>query len=173
MPDEIKNTDQLMDYLRHWKPGYAAGTDRIYSNVSIGMLGMITAQSMQLSFEDAIQKKLFPELGMTQSYINVPADRMTRYAQGYTSKDEPVRMSPGVLASEAYGVKSTSADMIRFITANLQATKLSGKLQRAIVATHTGYFTSGEFTPCTVDSSSCFRFYGAGISTETVLTGRT
>jgi CubicO group peptidase (beta-lactamase class C family) len=110
------------------------------------MLGMITAQSMQLSFEDAIQKKLFPELGMTQSYINVPADRMTRYAQGYTSKDEPVRMSPGVLASEAYGVKSTSADMIRFITANLQATKLSGKLQRAIVATHTGYFTSGEFT---------------------------
>jgi beta-lactamase class C len=146
VPDNIKNTDQLMDYFKHWQPTYAAGTSRTYSNVSIGMLGMITARSMHQTFEEAIEKKLFPELGMTQSYIHVPAGQMDRYAQGYNSEDEPIRMSPGVLASEAYGVKSSAADMIRFINANMQVAKLNGKLQRAVVATHTGYFISGELT---------------------------
>jgi CubicO group peptidase (beta-lactamase class C family) len=146
VPDEIKNNDQLMAYLKQWKPAFAAGTDRTYSNLSIGMLGLITAQSMRESFEVAMEKKLFAELGMKRSYINVPADQMKRYAQGYTKKDEPIRVSPGVLDSEAYGVKSTSSDMIRFVALNMDADKLNDKLRRAIVATHTGYFTSGELT---------------------------
>jgi CubicO group peptidase (beta-lactamase class C family) len=91
VPGNIKNTDQLMDYFKHWKPIYAAGTYRTYSNISIGMLGMITAKSVHQTFEEAIEKKLFPELGMTQSYITVPADHMKRYAQGYTSTDVPIR----------------------------------------------------------------------------------
>jgi beta-lactamase class C len=144
VPDDIHNTDQLMAYLKHRKPTSEPGTERIYSNVGIGVLGMIAAASMHRTFEDAIQKKLFPELGMTRSYINVPADAMKRYAQGYTREDKAVRVRPGVLDSEAYGVKSTSADMIRFVTANLRTTKPVGKLQRAIIETHTGYFTSGE-----------------------------
>ncbi|SFI28661.1 beta-lactamase class C [Collimonas sp. OK307] len=146
VPDNIDNTDQLMDYFKHWEPDHAAGTYRKYSNLSIGMLGMITAKSMNMSFEDALEKKLFPELGMTHSYINVPADQMKDYAQGYNVKDAPVRLNPGILESEAYGVKSGSADLIRFIDSNIQAGKSSEKLQRAITATHTGYFRSGEFT---------------------------
>lgn len=146
VPDNIANTDQLMDYFKHWEPDHAAGTYRKYSNLSIGMLGMITAKSMNMSFEDALEKKLFPELGMTHSYINVPADQMKDYAQGYNVKDAPVRLNPGILESEAYGVKSGSADLIRFIDSNIQAGKSSEKLQRAITATHTGYFRSGEFT---------------------------
>ncbi|MEM4987437.1 class C beta-lactamase [Collimonas sp. H4R21] len=146
VPDNIGNTEQLMDYFKHWQPAHAAGTYRKYSNPSIGLLGMIAAKSMDMSFEDAVEKKLFPELGMTHSYINVPAGQMQDYAQGYTVKDVPARVNPGVLASEAYGVKSGSADLIRFIGANMQAIKLEAKLQRAITGTHTGYFGSGEFT---------------------------
>lgn len=146
VPDNIGDTEQLMDYFKHWQPAHAAGTFRKYSNPSIGLLGVITAKSMDMSFEDAIEKKLFPALGMTHSYINVPAGQMKDYAQGYTTKDAPVRVNPGVLASEAYGVKSGSADLIRFIGANMQTIKLEAKLQRAITDTHTGYFRSGEFT---------------------------
>jgi hypothetical protein len=35
-------------------------------------------------------------------------DRMADYAQGYTKDDTPVRMSNGILSSEAYGIKSTA-----------------------------------------------------------------
>jgi CubicO group peptidase (beta-lactamase class C family) len=146
VPDEIGNETQLMDYFRHWQPPYPAGARRVYSNPSIGMLGMIAAGSLNESFEDAIEKKLFPALGMTHSYINVPAGQIGNYAQGYTRQDKPIRMQAGVLASEAYGVKSNTADLIRFVQANMQAFKLDEKWQRAIVDTHTGYFKAGELT---------------------------
>lgn len=146
VPDNIKNADQLMAYFKHWQPAHAAGTYRKYSNPSIGMLGMITAKSMNMSFEDALEKKLFPELGMTHSYINVPPEQMKNYAQGYTKTDVPVRLNAGVLASEAYGIKTNAVDLVRFIDANMQMAKLDGKLQRAITDTHTGYFSAGEIT---------------------------
>lgn len=146
VPDNIKNTDQLMDYYKHWQPTHAAGTFRTYSNPGIGLLGVVTANSMQMSFEDALEKTLFPKLGMKHSYINVPEEQMKNYAQGYNKKDAPVRVNPGILASEAYGVKANTVDLIRFIDANMQVVKLDEKLQRAVTDTHTGYFTSGEIT---------------------------
>ncbi|PHV02577.1 class C beta-lactamase [Iodobacter sp. BJB302] len=146
VPDEIKNNDQLMAYYKNWQPEYAAGTYRVYSNPSIGLLGVITAKSMNTSFEDAIEKKLFPELGMTNSYINVPAAQMKNYAQGYNKKDAPVRVNPGVLASEAYGIKSSPADMIQFVNANMQIGKINHKVQQALINTHSGYFKSGALT---------------------------
>src|SRR5207253_7007235 len=151
VPETIKNTDELMDYLKHWQPTHDAGTYRTYSNVSIGLLGMITAKSMHRPFEDAMEKELLPSLGMTRSYIKVPTDQMNRYAQGYTCEDKPIRVSPGVLASEAYGIKSCMSDMIRFLIANMQPAPLGSgekddRLQHAITDTHTGYFTAGEMT---------------------------
>jgi beta-lactamase class C len=154
VPDEISDQAQLMDYFKQWRPSFPAGARRVYSNPSIGMLGMITAKSMNASFDDAIEKTLFPALGLTHSHINVPAQQMANYAQGYTKKDEPIRMQAGMLASEAYGVKSNTTDMIRFVQANMQANvpanmpppKLDEKWQSAITATHTGYFKAGELT---------------------------
>jgi len=146
VPDAIHNNDQLMDYFRQWQPSYAAGTYRVYSNPSIGMLGMIAARSVNEPFDEAIEKTLFPMLGMTHSYINVPSDQMKDYAQGYTKQGAPIRLSTGVLSSEAYGIKSSTPDLIRFIAANMQMIKIDGELQHAINDTHTGYFRAGEIT---------------------------
>ena len=146
VPENITNNDELMAYYKNWKPAHAAGTNRTYSNPGIGLLGIVTAKSMGMSFADAMEKKLFPELGMTHSYVNVPAGQMKNYAQGYNKEDAPVRVNPGMLALESYGVKTNTADLIRYIDANMGLLKLDGKLQRAITGTHTGYFKSGEMT---------------------------
>lgn len=146
VPDGITNTAELTSYFQRWKATYPAGSYRTYSNPSIGLLGVITAQSMQQPFEDALEKTLFPALGMAHSYIRVPAQQSVNYAQGYTRKDLPVRLNPGVLASEAYGVKSTAADLIRFVEANMQLHPLAPDLQRAIDDTHVGYYKVGEMT---------------------------
>jgi beta-lactamase class C len=89
---------------------------------------------------------MFPALGMRSSYIHVPTAKMSDYAQGYTKDGAPVRMKGGVLADEAYGVKTTAADMVRFVQANMNLIDVDSKLQRAITATHTGYFTAGVLT---------------------------
>lgn len=146
VPDEVDTNDKLMSYLKNWTPSHPPGTFRQYSNLSIGLLGMAAAQSMHMSGEDALEKVVFPALGMTSSFINVPSSQMMRYAQGYTTTDAPVRLSPGVLSTEAYGVKTTSADLIRFIDANIDSRTLDNQMRRAIVDTHTGYFNAAGFT---------------------------
>ncbi len=146
VPENISNTDELVNYLKHWQPPFVAGTHRIYSNIGIGLLGVIAANGMHESYEEALQNGLFPELGMRHSYVNVPPDRMKDYAQGYTRKDVPVRMNPGPLAAEAYGVKSCTADLIRFLEENMGLIRVDAKLQKALLDTHTGYFTSVGLT---------------------------
>jgi beta-lactamase class C len=146
VPDNVNNNDELMQYFRHWKPAYAAGTYRTYANPGIGTLGLITAKSMDQDFDTLMTQRLFPALGLKSSYMTVPAAKMKDYAEGYTKDGAPIRVKPGVLSSEAYGVKSTAADMLRFLQANMNLVQLDPKLQRAITDTHTGYFQAGPMT---------------------------
>jgi beta-lactamase class C len=146
VPDNIRNDDQLIQYFKEWRPTYAQGTYRTYANPGIGTLGLITAKSMGQDFTALMEQRLFPALGMKSSFINVPTAKMVDYAQGYTKDGTPVRMSTGVLSSEAYGIKTTAADMIRFVEANMHLIKLDEKLQLAITDTHTGYFKAGVMT---------------------------
>ncbi|MGL4899541.1 MAG: serine hydrolase, partial [Shewanella sp.] len=108
VPDDVTNFQQLMTFFKTWKPAFAAGTHRNYANPSIGLLGVIAAQSLDQSFQDAVEQQLFAPLGMTNSYIKVPSNKQEEYAQGYNKQDVPVRVNPGVLADEAYGVKTSA-----------------------------------------------------------------
>lgn len=146
VPDEVADNAQLMAYYKQWQPPQPAGSTRVYSNLGIGMLGMITAKSLNQPFAQAMEQRLFPALGLTHSYINVPTDQMANYAQGYNKKDQPVRVAPGPLDAEAYGVKSNAQDLIRYLEANMQVAKVGDKWRRALDETHTGYYRAGVFT---------------------------
>ncbi|WP_244817961.1 class C beta-lactamase [Caballeronia sp. Lep1P3] len=147
VPDDIHDNAQLMQYFKTWQPRYAPGTHRTYANPGIGMLGVIAAKSMGRGFDGLMQERLFPALGLTNSYVQVPAARTKDYAQGYTKDGAPIRMKPGVLSSEAYGVRATAADMTRFVQINMnEGAHVDATLQRAVIATHTGYFATGPMT---------------------------
>jgi beta-lactamase class C len=146
VPDDIKNDDQLMRYFQSWKPTYAPGSYRTYSNPSIGMLGVIAAKSLNEDFVALMERKLFAALGLKNTYLTVPAAQMDHYAQGYTEKNAPIRLAPGVLAAETYGVRTTAGDLLRFVEANMKMLELEKKWQRAITDTHTGYYKIGAMT---------------------------
>ncbi len=146
VPEAVRNDDDLMRYLAAWRPAYAPQTYRTYSNVSAGMLGFVTAASMGANFDSLMEQRLLPALGLHHTYVHVPAAQMTHYAQGYNQTDAPVRMTPGVLWSEAYGIRSTAGDVLRFLEENMGEIALDEPLQRAITATHTGYFKAGVMT---------------------------
>ncbi|ASY63207.1 Beta-lactamase [Sinorhizobium sojae CCBAU 05684] len=136
--------ENVIAYFKKWHPEYAPGTYRRYSNPSIGLFGHLAAQSMGKPFEDLMEGELVPMLGLSRTHIRVPEDRMADYAHGYSRDGRPVRVTPGVLDWEAYGIKTTAFDLIRFVEANIGGAKLDGTLQRAITATHTGYYRVGE-----------------------------
>ncbi|MCR4468232.1 class C beta-lactamase [Burkholderia sp. SCN-KJ] len=146
VPDSIRDDAGLMRYLDAWRPAYAPGTRRTYSNVAIGMLGQLTAMAMNRDFAGLMEQRLFPALGMTHTYINVPAARQADYAQGYTQDGKPIRMTGGMLWQPAYGVRTTAADLLRFVQANMGLIETAPRLQRALERTHTGYFRAGPFT---------------------------
>lgn len=146
VPDEVTNDEQLMRYFQNWKPPCAPGTHRTYSNISIGLLGAIAAKSVNEDFVALMEGKLFPALGLKHTWLNVPTAQMKHYAQGYTDKDAPVRMTPGLLDAEAYGVRTTAADLLRFVAANMELIDLDVKWQRAVLDTHIGYYRIGAMT---------------------------
>lgn len=146
VPENIKNNDELLQYFKSWRPAYPEGTRRTYSNIGIGTLGWITAKSMGHDFATLMEQRLFPGLGLKDSYIHVPKSDMANYAQGYTRGNTPIRMDSAILSSEAYGVKTTAPDMIHFVEDNINSDALTPQFQRAIAETHTGYFQAGPMT---------------------------
>ncbi|MBY4793801.1 class C beta-lactamase [Burkholderia multivorans] len=146
VPDAIHDDATLIGYFDAWRPVSVPGTQRVYSNVGIGTLGWITAKAMKRDFAELMERRLFPALGMTHTYIDVPAARRADYAQGYTADGTPIRMKPGGLWQPAYGVRTTAADLLRFVQANMGAIDIAPRLRRAIERTHTGYFRAGPLT---------------------------
>ncbi|MEP9379601.1 class C beta-lactamase [Aquabacter sp. CN5-332] len=143
-PAAVTNTVKMETYFQQWKPSATPGAQRRYSNPSIGLLGYVTGRAMGGDFAGVVEAELFPKLGLSRSYIRVPKAEMGRYAWGYNAADKPVRVSPGAFDAEAYGVKSTAADMIRFVEANIRPDTLDAPMRRAVEGTHIGYFRVGE-----------------------------
>ena len=142
-PEHVSN-DRMSAYFRQWTPAAEPGTQRTYSNPSLGLFGHLAALALKTEFVVAIEEQLLPQLGMTHSYIHVPKSAMANYAWGYDEHNKPVRMNPGVFAAEAYGIKSTSADMIGFVQANIAPSRLESPIRRAVEGTHVGYFKVGN-----------------------------
>ncbi|MDI2590947.1 beta-lactamase [Pseudomonas sp. N3-W] len=145
-PDAADHPDKMLGYFQQWKPVYPAGSHRQYSNPSIGLFGYLAAHSLGAPFDEAMANTLLPKLGLKHTYLHVPQDQLGLYAMGYDKADKPVHVDPGALDSEAYGVKTSASDMLRFVEANLKPAALEKPLQQAIALTHTGYYTVGDMT---------------------------
>lgn len=144
-PDEVESLEQMQAYYRQWTPAYQPGSHRLYSNPSIGLFGYLAASSLQQPFAQLMEQTLLPGLGMHHSYINVPKQAMANYAYGYSKEDKPIRVNPGMLADEAYGIKTSSADLLAFVKANVNGVD-DKALQQAIALTHQGHYSVGEMT---------------------------
>jgi beta-lactamase class C len=145
LSDEVKTEKQLIAWYRAWKPKYAPGTMRTYSNPSIALLGIVTARAMGESFATLAEQRLFPALGLKRSFINVPEAEMASYAWGTGRDDKRVRVGPSPIASEAYGVKSNTVDMLQYLEVQMGLAEVSDPIARAVAATHAGHYRTGPF----------------------------
>jgi beta-lactamase class C len=145
-PDSVTDQETMVSYFRTWRPAYAPGTHRLYSNPSIGLFGHLASKGMGEPFEDLMEKKVFPAFGLARTYLTVPQERMKDYAYGYSKSDKPIRVNPGVLDSAAYGIKTTASDLIRFVEIQMDPSMLDKDFQRAVAGTQSGYARIGEMT---------------------------
>ncbi|NEG57208.1 class C beta-lactamase [Pantoea agglomerans] len=142
LPDDVTDQASLLRFYQEWQPEAAPGTLRQYSNASIGLFGSLMVKG---DYEQAMARNVFQPLRLTRTYITVPPSMMLDYAWGYKN-GQPVRVSPGMLDAEAYGVKSTARDMLTFMQANVDPNRLSSGnavLRNAIRTAQARYFKVG------------------------------
>ncbi|MDR6759725.1 beta-lactamase class C [Mycoplana sp. BE70] len=145
VPDGVSDADGLVTWLKNWHPPQP-GT-RSYSNVSIGMLGYISGKALGTNYKRASQDVLFPAFGLHHTWIDVPKSEMSQYAFGYDRKtNAPIRVNPGVLDAEAYGVKSSVRDMLKVLDVELGHGNASQELRGAVERTHEGQYKTAFFT---------------------------
>ena len=118
-PDSVqKDQAQIRDYYRQWQPTYAPGSQRLYSNPSIGLFGYLAARSLGQPFERLMEQQVFPALGLEQTHLDVPEAALAQYAQGYMARTTarygsvPARWMPKATGEDQ------RADLLRFVDAN-------------------------------------------------------
>lgn len=145
-PASVTTDDQATAFYRAFQPPFPTGSRRLYSNPSIGLFGALAAQRLDEPFAPALQRHVLTPLGLSHTYLQVPAAAQDHYAWGHGKKGEPLRVNPGVYAEEAYGIKTTAGDLLGFIEANLTPDRLPAPLAKAITTTQQGYYRSGPMT---------------------------
>lgn len=141
-PEGVTSDADALAYLQHWKPLARPGTQRSYSNPSIGLLGRVTATALGQDYATAVETRLFPAFGMAHSQVHDPVPAGPDDAWGHRDGQQ-VRMNRGPFAEPAYGVRTTAADLLRFVQANLAPSTLPPPWRHAVEATQVGYFRAG------------------------------
>ncbi|RJE89157.1 beta-lactamase [Paracoccus onubensis] len=166
VPDEARDDSALMRWLQTWQPVPGAG-ERSYSNISIGLLGRASAEAFGGDYATVLRDHVLHPMGLENTYVDVPQAQMPQYAFGYSRTDDsPVRVNPGVLDSEAYGLKSDLRDMLRFLQINLGDVKILPELQDAVIKTHAGQTRTRHF-----DQAMIWERYPWPVQREQLLAG--
>ncbi|MDP0926316.1 class C beta-lactamase [Paracoccus onubensis] len=166
VPDEAQDDSALMRWLQTWQPVPGAG-ERSYSNISIGLLGRASAEAFGGDYTTVLRDQILHPMGLENTYVDVPQAQMPQYAFGYSRKDDsPVRVNPGVLDSEAYGLKSNLRDMLRFLQINLGDVKIPPELQDSVAKTHAAQTRTRHF-----DQAMIWERYPWPVPREQLLAG--
>ena len=142
LPDSVTYLPTLWRYYQQWQPEWPAGQKRQYSNASIGLFGLLAVQQSGLSFERYLQQQVLQPLRLSHTFITVPAAEQKNYAWGYRD-GKPVRVTPGMLDAEAYGVKSSAQDMAKYLQANISPGSIPA-LKQAILIGQARYYRVGQ-----------------------------
>ena len=144
LPEHVTDEALLQNFYQTWQPEWEPGTKRLYSNASIGLFGSLAVKPSGLNFEQAMNKRVFSPLKLTNTWINVPQQKGKHYAWGYRD-GKAVRVSPGMLDAEAYGVKSSIVDMARWVQVNMTPAEVKDEtLRMGLTLAQSRYWQVGD-----------------------------
>jgi CubicO group peptidase (beta-lactamase class C family) len=112
------NTADLYAFMKYWGVGKEPWAAFEYSNLGFGLLGQVLENRAGVSYADLV-KGITEPLGMRDTVIDLSPEKRARLIQGYAAPHTPVGpMDLGAFAG-AGAIRSTAADMLRYLTANL------------------------------------------------------
>lgn len=108
---------QLYEFLNKHELRRDPGAQYEYSNLGVGLLGHALSLRAGKSYEQLVRERILEPLGMKSTAITLTSDMRARVAQGHDGNGAPVPMWDLPTLAGAGALRSTVADMRRFIAA--------------------------------------------------------
>jgi serine-type D-Ala-D-Ala carboxypeptidase/endopeptidase len=128
--------DQLNAAISRTRPRRPPGKKIRYSNYGAGLLGYVLALRAGMSYEELVRERITAPLGLTDTSIAVPEGKLDRFAQGHSRRGRPTSNWDLPALAGAGALRSTVADILRFLEAQLGRAPEPEPLTQAIRETH-------------------------------------
>jgi CubicO group peptidase (beta-lactamase class C family) len=109
-------TDRLLRALAATRLGAVPGRRFRYSNFGAGLLGLALAHRAGVSYAALIDREICTPLGLTDTGLDVDSGRLAR---GHTPRGKPTPAWQLADLAGAGGLRSTAADLVTFVRAQL------------------------------------------------------
>ncbi len=116
--------------LRRVKLEFEPGTKAGYSNLAVGLLGTLLARNAGTTYADLLATRITGPLEMTDTIVELDQPLRDRFAPAFSSPGKPWSPWDFKALAGAGGIRSTTADMVRFARAMLHPS--ATPLQKAI-----------------------------------------
>lgn len=110
---------QLYEFLPNYTLPRDIGSRYEYSNLGIGLLGHVLAQRAGKTYEDLLRERILDPLGMSDTRITLTPSMKLRMAQGFDAQGTPMSSWDIPTLAGAGALRSTAADMLKFLAASL------------------------------------------------------
>ena len=133
----VFDEDKMRSFLRGFESVTDPGETFLYSNSGFGVLGWALANRAESSFEQLLQTELFEPLELTNTFVRITDERAKTLAPSHDPNGDLVPPADFATLEACGAIRSTAADMMRFLRAQLAPT---GELAPAIELTQTVNF---------------------------------
>jgi CubicO group peptidase (beta-lactamase class C family) len=128
------SVQQLYTFLAGYELTRDIGAEYEYSNLGMGLLGHALALKARTSYEDLVRRRILAPLGMRETAITLTPALRARIAPGHDAEGNVVPNWDLPTLAGAGALRSTAADMLKFLAANLDST--ATPLSRTLYRTH-------------------------------------
>ena len=138
-PKDQKNpyADYSVEHMYAFLSGYQLTRDigerYEYSNLGVGLLGHVLALRAGKTYEQLLTERILNPLGMTDTKIALTSGMRSRLAAGHDEAGAKASNWDIPTLAGAGALRSTAADMLKFLTANLDSAR--SPVTRALATT--------------------------------------
>lgn len=117
------SVEQLYQFLSTYQLTRDVGSQYEYSNLGGGLLGHVLARRAGMDYEALVRSRICDPLGMDSTLITLTPEMRARFAAGHNPSMEAVPDWDLPTLAGAGALRSTAADLLTFLAANLGYTK--------------------------------------------------
>lgn len=127
---------QLYEFVSGFTPARPAGQTYEYSNAGVGLLGHILTLRAKADYETLVRQRITGPLGMNDTAITLTPAMRQHLAVGYGMPGMPAANWDMPVLAGMGALRSSTADMLKFVGANMGLGKPPLPLYGAMQATH-------------------------------------